>query len=93
MRSIPLKLDEMEMIARDGTREALKDYEMPSEEILKEFLTLGSGYVNDKTKGIFELYLAAENPDDVVLLSKTLVDCYSGELDIEIFLPLKPKNA
>jgi len=78
-----LKLDEMQEIARKATREALIPCRrLTAEEDAK--LTLGSGIENDE--GVFELYIAAERPQDAHVISRATVDRYTGDVRVEVFL-------
>ena len=45
-------------------------------------LTLGSGFEGDF--GIFELYLAGKHPEDVVVLTETLVNRLTGKVSIKM---------
>lgn len=67
----PKELDELREIARLATRKALEDYEpMPKE--WEENLTLGTFFEEDAR--IFELYVAAERPDDAIVISSARVN-------------------
>nr|WP_311465430.1 hypothetical protein [uncultured Ottowia sp.] len=82
-----LSLKEMEPIAREATRSALKNYVWEKEKMKN--LTLGSGFEGDF--GIFELYLAGKRPEDAVVLTETLVNRLTGEVSVKVFLPKKPE--
>jgi hypothetical protein len=78
-----LKLDEMQEIARKATRAALVPFRrLSAEEDAR--LTLGSGIDGDD--GVFELYLAAERPQDAKVISRATVNRYTGDVRVEVFL-------
>ncbi|MFM2448598.1 MAG: hypothetical protein RIS44_1048 [Pseudomonadota bacterium] len=78
-----LKLDEMEAIAKKATHDALKAYPRPEN---FENLTLGSGITD--SEGIFELYIAGERPRDAKVISCAKVNRSTGEVKVQVFLPL-----
>ncbi len=78
-----LTLREMEPIAREATRKALTPYK-GREELEDKNLTLGSGIEGEE--GIFELYLAAERPQDARVICCATVDRRTGEVKVEVLL-------
>jgi hypothetical protein len=77
----PKELDELQEIARVATRTALEGYEpMPKE--WEENLTLGTSFEGDER--IFELYIAAERPEDAVVISTARVNRKSKEVVVTI---------
>lgn len=78
-----LTLREMEPIARDATRKALTPYKGTAE-LEDKNLTLGKGIEGEE--GIFELYLAAERPQDARVICCAKVDRRTGEVKVEVFL-------
>lgn len=78
-----MTLREMEPIAREATRKALTPYK-GSRELEDENLTLGKSI--DGPEGIFELYLAAERPQDARVICCATVDRRTGEVQVEVFL-------
>lgn len=82
-RKRKLNLSEMEAIAKDATRAALVEYTPPTEEDDKN-LTLGSGITD--IEGIFELYIAADRPQDAKVISCAKVNRLTGEVTVEVFL-------
>ena len=83
-----LDLAEMEPLARQATRHALKKHVWPKEKMKN--LTLGYGMEGDF--GIFELYLAGKRPQDAVVLTEALVNSLTGEVSVKVFLPEKPQE-
>ena len=82
-----LKLDDLTEVARLATRKVLEGYILPED--LSQ-LVLGTMFSDDKSFAIFELYLAAERPEDAQVLTRTTVDRYTGEVvNVEIFLEPK----
>lgn len=77
-----LSLAEMEPIAQEATRKALKDRDIPESQ-WKE-IVLGKGY--DGEYGIFELYIPGSKPEDAQIISETKVHRISGEVDVNIFI-------
>lgn len=77
-----LRLDDMEVMAKKATFEALQGYPKPSGNL--ENLTLGTSLTD--TEGIFELYISGERPQDAVVISRAAVDRRSGEVRVSVFL-------
>lgn len=77
-----LKLEEMEVIAKKATHEALRAYARPEGNL--DDLTLGSGITEEE--GIFELYIAGERPCDAKVISCARVDRRTGEVRVDVFL-------
>jgi len=67
----PKELDELQEIARVATRKELENYERISPEWEKN-LTLGTFFDGDDR--IFELYIAAERPENAVVISSARVN-------------------
>ena len=82
-----LSSKEMEPLARKATYETLKGYLPPPEEDMKN-LTLGISDNDDY--GLFELYIAAERPEDAKVLTEARVDRRTGAVEVKVFLPRKP---
>jgi hypothetical protein len=76
-----MSLDELEEKARLLTRNALRDWQVPTE--FRTDLTLGSGIEGDDA--IFELYVAGERPQDAIVLTRARVNRYTGEGTIQVF--------
>lgn len=71
LSTVPKELDELQEIARLATRAALEEYErIPAE--WEKNLTLGTFFDGDDR--IFELYIAAEQPSDAVVISSARVN-------------------
>lgn len=79
-----LRLQDMEPIAKQATFEALKGYVKPDEGL--ENLTLGTG-ISD-SEGVFELYISGDRPQDAKVLSRATVSRLTGQVTVEVFLPL-----
>jgi hypothetical protein len=77
-----LKLKEMEEIARKATQTALQEYKKPDDDMRN--LTLGTGITDEE--GTFELYFAAERPQDAKVISFARVDRRTGAVSVEVFL-------
>lgn len=75
------ELDELKEIARLATYDALKEFEPLSTE-WRENLTLGSGI--DEDYGIFELYVAAERPEDAVVISSARVNRKTKAVEVTV---------
>ena len=82
-----LDFKEMEPLAQKATYETLKGYLPPPEEDMKN-LTLGIS--DDDDYGLFELYIAAERPEDAKVLTEARVNRRTGEVEVKVFLPRKP---
>lgn len=82
-----LKLSEMQEIARQATRAALVPYRRLTKEEDAN-LTLGSGI--EGNEGIFELYVAAERPQDAKVISRATVNRETGEVRVEVFIEKEP---
>ena len=80
-----LSLNEMTEIARVATKKELSNYIWPPENM--ENLTLGSGI--EDGFGIFELYFAADLPENAEVLTETKVNRRTGEVAVKVFLPRK----
>lgn len=77
-----LNLKEMEEIAKKATRDALQGHRKPDDDMRD--LTLGTEITNEE--GIFELYFAAERPQDAKVISCARVDRHTGAVSVEVFL-------
>lgn len=77
-----LTLKEMEEIAKNATRNSLKMYKKPYDDMRN--LTLGTEITNEE--GVFELYFATEQPQDAKVISCTRVDRRTGAASVEVFL-------
>jgi hypothetical protein len=77
-----LKLKEMEEIAKKATYAALQGYKKPADDMRN--LTLGTEITNEE--GIFELYFAAERPQDAKVITCARVDRHTGAVSVEVFL-------
>ena len=82
-----LSLDEMQEIARLATRKALKGYSRPN----LSFENLVLGIYHDKECGRFELYIAEEQPEDAIVISKATVNRKTSKVSVKVFLPKKPE--
>jgi len=78
-----LTLREMAPIAREATRKALEPYK-GRQELEDKSLTLGEGI--EGSEGLFELYLAAERPQDARVICRATVDRRTGEVKVEVLL-------
>jgi hypothetical protein len=79
-----LQPSEMESMAKKATYDALKAYMPPSDEDQKA-LVLGKMLTDEK--GIFELYVPADRPQDARVISRATINRTTGEVDVEVFLP------
>jgi hypothetical protein len=86
----PEELDELQEIARVATRTALEGYE-PMPEEWKNNLTLGAFSEGDER--VFELYIAAENPADAVVISTARVNCKSRDVVVTISNRMERKRS
>ncbi|EIX6435702.1 hypothetical protein MKU92_004736 [Salmonella enterica] len=86
-----LHVSKLENIARDATRNALrkaisegKSWITPEQ---NNNLTLGIFIEDDICT--FELYIAADKPSEGLIISRAIIDRYTGTLtgDVEVFLP------
>ena len=78
-----LTLDEMKLIAREATRNALGDVKCPK--LPKKNLALGM-FPTD-TECAFELYYCNEIPENGVVITSAVIDVFTGELlKMEVFL-------
>lgn len=77
-----LKICEMEEIAKRATHDALRSYKKPDDDMRN--LTLGTEITNEE--GIFELYFAAERPQDAKVITCARVDRRTGAVSVEVFL-------
>jgi hypothetical protein len=77
-----MTLSQMEPIAREATRQALRDKDIP--ESLWDQMTLGSGY--EDAYGVFELYVPGPKPQDAKLVSRTKVHRDTGEATVEVLI-------
>ena len=77
-----MTLKEMEPIAREATRNALRGKGI-SEELWKQ-IALGSGYEGDY--GIFELYVPAPVPHQGKKVSTARVHRETGQVTVETFV-------
>lgn len=84
----PKELDELQEIARVATRAALEGYEPLPKEWEKN-LTLGISFEGDER--IFELYIAAERPAEVVVISTARVNRKTRDVVVTI-LNLAERN-
>lgn len=75
------ELDELKEIARLATYDALKEFE-PLSIDWRNNLTLGSGIDGDY--GIFELYVAAERPENAVIISSARVNRKTRAVEVTI---------
>ena len=83
MKKKRLTVREMEPIAREATRSALRAYKWS--QLPWEDLTLG--VMDTPIDATFELYFCAERPEDGVVITSTVIDRYTGEvLKVEVFL-------
>lgn len=79
-----LTLEQMEPIARDATREALKEYPPPPAE---ERAKWSVSKIEGDFEGIFEIYIPDEiSSVDVQLISCARVNRETGAVSVEIFL-------
>lgn len=78
-----LRLDEMEPIAREATRQALSQYPEPGKDE-QSLWTLAK--IETKSQGIFEIYIPAERSIDAKVVSCATVDRETGAVQVEIFL-------
>lgn len=78
-----LRMDDMEPIAREATREALRAYREPSAGEQSRW-TLGKFETEDE--GIFEIYIPSDNPSDAKVISAARVNRLTGQVRVEIFL-------
>jgi hypothetical protein len=77
MKRRKMKLDTLQEIARAATQAALANfagYSPPA----NDNLTLGTFWEDDLTA--FELYIAADRPEDAIVLTTTKVNSCTGEL-------------
>ena len=85
MKMKRFRVSELEPVARDATREALKACVPPSDEDRK-LLTLGTMFTDEAV--VFELYVPGERPRDGRVISRATVNRTTGELvNVEVFLP------
>lgn len=75
------ELDELQEIARVATYDALKDFEpLPAD--WKKSLSLGGRI--DAEYGVFELYIAAERPEDATVISSARVHRKTRAVEVTI---------
>jgi hypothetical protein len=75
------ELDELQEIARLATYDALKEFgPLPAE--WKANLTLGAGI--DEDYGVFELHVAAERPENAIIISSTRVHRKTRSVEVTI---------
>jgi hypothetical protein len=75
------ELDELQEIARQATYDALKEYEpLPTE--WRTNLALGA-CINENY-GVFEMYVAAERPEDTKVISVTRVHRQTRQVEVTI---------
>lgn len=86
----PKELDELQEIARVATCTALDGYEPIPEEWGKK-LTLGTFFDGDDR--IFELYIAAENPANSVVISTARVNRRSRNVAVKILNLMERKRS
>ncbi|HEY0845605.1 MAG TPA: hypothetical protein VGE12_09560 [Noviherbaspirillum sp.] len=77
----PSELDELQELARVATREALEAYE-PLPDEWKEHLTLGTFFEGDDR--IFELYVAAEQPANAVVISSARINRKTRSVSVTV---------
>lgn len=82
-----LDVKKMEPIAKEATRNALKNYIWPLGR--DDDLTLGIRLEDEY--GIFELYFSGERPEDAIVLTEARVNRITGEVSVKVFLPKKPE--
>lgn len=80
-----MKLADMEPIAKEATYKALSRYVAPSEEV-RQYLTLEKILTDES--GVFELYVPDDKPQDATVISRATVDRVTGDVKVEVFLPL-----
>lgn len=85
-QKLGLSNSEMEERAKEMTFAALDAYQPPSDEE-KSRITLGKMFTDEV--GVFELYVAGERSEDAVVISRAEVNRKTGEVLVEVFLPLK----
>lgn len=77
-----LKLAEMEAIAKDATKDALRPYAMSEEQ--RALLTLGKDI--NATEGVFELYIPGARAADAKMVTRAVVDRVTGKVEVKVFL-------
>lgn len=84
--------DEIFEVAKSAIREALKNHVMPPDDQL-ENLTWGFfvGNKHDEQR-IFELYIAADKPENAQVLAEARVSRRTGEADVKVLLPRKTED-
>jgi hypothetical protein len=81
-----LPLATLEESARLLTRTALADFDLTT--VDRDTLVLGtSGFEGNQR--VFELYVAGEGPEDARVISRAVIDVFSGAGTVEVFLPRK----
>ncbi|EHO5066531.1 hypothetical protein PL246_23465 [Salmonella enterica] len=86
-----LHVSKLEPIARDATRNALSKALADGKEWLTveqlRHITLGTFITDDIC--VFDLYIAADKPSDGRIISRAIVDRYTGNLikAVDVFLP------
>jgi hypothetical protein len=75
------ELDELKEVTRVATYNALKAFQpLPAE--WEDGLTLGAGI--DGEYGVFELYVAAERPEDAIVISSARVHRKTRSVEVTI---------
>lgn len=80
-RAAPKELDQLQELARIATRQALEEYE-PIPKEWEANLTLGTFFDGDDR--IFELYVAADKPEDAIVISSARVNRKSRSVQVVI---------
>ncbi|AEV26454.1 hypothetical protein ACLSSQ_11335 [Azospira sp. APE16] len=79
--AVPKELDKLQELARVASHKALEEYESPPKE-WEANLTLGTVFDGDDR--IFELYVAADNPKDTIVISSARVDRKNHSVQVVI---------
>ena len=82
-----ISIDKLRGIARSATDEALSEYKDVFDKV--EALLLVSEFVCGD-KRVFLLYIPGDRPEDARMISRTRIDCYTGKVQVEVFLKMNP---